>query len=118
MGQIATLLKRVKAVSYTEVTSDQTHRSQTSPRLGGHHRSRSPINDRRKDTHCDNRGRDASSYHEQRRGRGPEVNQDRDLRQNLPPRDVRERINRHITDRAVHENMRRIEYDAAHGPRA
>ena len=98
------------------VTSDQTLRSRTSPRPGGHHRSRSPINDRRKDTHRDNRGRDIGNYHEQRREHGQEVNQDRDLRQNLPPRDARERINRRITDRAVHENVQRIEYDASHGP--
>ena len=76
MGQTATLLKRVQAVSYTEVTSDQTHHSRTSPRSGGHHRSLSPINNRRKNTHRDNHGRDADSYHEQRRGRGHEVNQD------------------------------------------
>ena len=44
------------------------------------------------------------------------MDQDRDLRQNLSHKDARERINRHITDRAVHENVRRIEYDAAHGP--
>jgi len=31
MGQTATLLKRVQAISYTEVSSDQTHRSRTSP---------------------------------------------------------------------------------------
>ena len=31
MGQTATLLKRVQAVSYTEATSDQTNRSRTSP---------------------------------------------------------------------------------------
>jgi len=31
MGQTTTLLKRVQAVSYTEVTSDQTRRSRTSP---------------------------------------------------------------------------------------
>ena len=117
MGQTATLLKRVQAVSYTEVTSDQTHRSRTSARSGGHHRSRSPINNRRRDTHRDNRGRDAGSYHEQRRGRGHEVNQDRDLRHNIPPKDVHERINRRITERAVHENVRRIEYDAPHAPR-
>jgi hypothetical protein len=65
MGQTATLLKRVQAVSYMEVTSDQTHRSRTSPRTGGHRRSCSPNNNRRKDTHRDNRGRDAGSYHEQ-----------------------------------------------------
>ena len=80
MGQTATLLKRVQAVSYTEVTSDQTHHSHTSPRSCGHNRSRSPVNNRRKDTRRDNHGRDAGSYHEQRRGRGQEVNQDRDLR--------------------------------------
>jgi len=66
MGQTATLLKRVQAVSYTEVSFDQTHRSRTSPRPSGHRRSRSPINDRRKDTHRDNRGRDPGNYHEQR----------------------------------------------------
>jgi len=65
MGQTATLLKRVQAISYTEVTSYQTHRSRTSLRSGGHHRSRSPVNNRRKDTCHDNRGRDAGSYHEQ-----------------------------------------------------
>ena len=99
MRQTATLLKRVQAVSYTEVTSDQTHHSRTSPRLGGHRRSRSPINDHRNDTHRDNRGRDAGDYHEQRRGRGQEVNQDRDLQQNLPPRDACERINVDIWER-------------------
>ena len=118
MGQTATLLKRVQAVSYMEVTSDQTHRSRTSPRTGGHRRSRSPNNNRRKDTHRDNHGRDAGNYHEQRRERGHEVNQDQDLRHNIPPKDVRERINRRITERAVHENVRRIEYDTAHGPLA
>ena len=118
MGQTATLLKRVQSVSYTEVTSDQTHHSHTSPRSGGHRRSRSPANNRRKDTRRDNCGRDAGSYHEQRRGCGQEVNQDRDLRHNLPPKDVRERINRRITEQAVHENVRRFEYDAAHAPPA
>jgi hypothetical protein len=117
MGQTATLLKRVQVVSYTEVTSDQTRHSRTSPRSGGHRRSRSPANNRRKDNCRDNRNRDAGSYHKQRRGRGQDVNQDRDLRHNIPPKDVRERINRRITERAVHENMRRIEYDAAHAPR-
>ena len=115
MGQTTTLLKRVQAISYTEATSDQTHRSRASPRPSGHRRSRSPINNRRKDTHRDNRGQDAGNYHEQRRGRDPEVDQDRDLWQNLSHRDARERINRRITDRAIHENVRRIEYDAAHG---
>ena len=118
MGQTATLLKRVQAVSYTEVSSDQTHRSRTSLRPSGHHHSRSPANDRRKDTRRDNRGRDTGSYREQRRGRGQEVNQDQDLRYNIPPKDVCERINRRITERAVYENVRRIEYDAAHGPPA
>ena len=42
MGQTTTLLKRVQAVSHTEVSSDQTHRSRTSPRPSGHHHSRSP----------------------------------------------------------------------------
>ena len=110
MGQTATLQKRVQVVSYTEVTTDQTHRSRTSPRSGGHHRSRSP--NQRRDTHRDNRGRDAGSYHEQRRGHGQEVNH---LRHNIPPKDVHEHINRRITEQAVHENVRRIEYDAAHG---
>ena len=116
MGQTATLLKRVQAVSYTEVSSDQNHRNRTSPRPSGHRRSRSLVNDRRKHTHRDNHGRDPSNYHEQRRGCGQEVNQDRDLRHNIPPKDILERINRHITKRAVHENVRRIEYDAAHAP--
>jgi len=44
------------------------------------------------------------------------VNQDQDLRHNIPPKDVRERISRRNTERAVHENVRRIEYDAAHVP--
>ena len=73
MGQTATLLKRVQAVSYMEVSSDQTHRSQTSPRPSGRHHSRSP-NDRRKDTGRNNRGQDTGGYRDQRRGRGQEVN--------------------------------------------
>jgi len=105
MGQIATLLQRVQAVSYIEVTSDQNHCSRTSPRTGGHRRSRSPNNNWRMDTHRDNRGWDAGSYHEQRHEHGQEVNQDRDLRHNIPPKDVCERINRHIMERAVHENV-------------
>ena len=40
----------------------------------------------------------------------------RDLRYNILPKDARDRINRRATERAVHENLRRIEYDAAHGP--
>jgi len=115
MGQTATLLKRVQATSYTEVSSDQTHRSRTSPQPSEHHHSRSP-NNRRKDAGRHNRGRDASGYREQRRGRGQEVSQDRDLRYEIPPKDARDRINRRAMERAVHENLRRIEYDAAHGP--
>ena len=88
MGQTATLLKRVQAISYTEVSSDQTHRSQTSPQPSERHRSRSP-NDRRKDVGRGNRGRDTGGYREQKRGRGQEVNQDRDLRYNIPPKDAR-----------------------------
>ena len=118
MGQTATLLKRVQAISYTEATSDQTHRSRTSPRPGGHRRSRLPINDRRKETHHDNHGRDANHYHEQRRGCDQEVNQNHDLQQTLSHKDARECINRHIIERAVHENVRRIEYDVAHVPPA
>ena len=87
MGQTATLLKRVQAVSYTEISSDQTHRSRTSPRPSGRRHSRSPIG-RKKDAGRDNRGQDTGGYHEQRRGRGQEVNQDRDLRYNIPPKDV------------------------------
>ena len=105
MGQTATLLKRVQAVSYTEVSFDQTHCSQTSPRPSGRHHSRSPTNDRRKDTRRDNHGRDTGSYREQRHRRGQEVNQDKDLRHNIPHKDVRESTNRRITERAVHENV-------------
>jgi len=85
MGQTATLLKRVQAVSYTEISSDQTHRSRTSPRPSGRRHSRSP-NGRRKDAGRDYCGQDTGGY--QRRGRGQEVNQDRDLRYNIPPKDV------------------------------
>ena len=73
MGQTADLLRRVQAVSYTEVTSDQTHRSQASPRPGGHRRSHSSISDRRKETHRDDCGRDAGHNHEQRRVHDQEV---------------------------------------------
>jgi len=52
----------------------------------------------------------------QRRRRGQEVNQDRDLCYNIPPKDARDCINRRATERAVHENLRCIEYDAAHAP--
>jgi len=115
MGETATLLKRVQAVSYTEVTLDQTHRSRTSPQPSERHRSCSP-NNRRKDMGRDNRGRDNGGNRKQKRGHGQEVIQDRDLRYNIPPKDARDRINRRATERAVHENLRRIEYDAAHGP--
>ena len=40
MGQTVDLLRRVQALSYIEVTSDQTHRSRASARLGGHSHSR------------------------------------------------------------------------------
>jgi len=85
MGQTTTLLKRVQAISYTKVSSDQTHRSRTSPQPSERHRSRSP-NNHRKDTGRDNRGRDTGGYRKQKRGRGQEVNQDRDLRYNIPPK--------------------------------
>jgi hypothetical protein len=98
MGQTATLLKRVQAISYTEITFDQTHHSRTSPRSGGHRRSRSPANNRRKDAGRDNRGQDTGGYREHRRGRGQEVNQDKDLCHNIPPKDARERINRRATE--------------------
>ena len=35
---------------------------------------------------------------------------------NIPTKDAHDRINRRATERAVHENLRRIEYDAALGP--
>jgi len=118
MGQTTVLLKRDQAFSYMEVTSDQTHRSRASPRPGGHRHSRSPIDDHRKEAHSDDRGRDAGRNREQRRGHDQEVDQGRtrDLRQNLSHKDACERINRRINDRAAHENVHRIEYDAAHGP--
>jgi len=73
MGQTIDLLKRVQAISYTEVSSDQTHRSQASPRPGGHRRSRSPVDDRRKEAHRDDHGRDAARNCEQRRGYDQDV---------------------------------------------
>jgi len=73
MGQTTTLLKRVQAISYTEVSSDQTHRSRISPQPSEHHCCRSP-NNRRKDSRRGNGGRDAGGYREQNRGRGQEVN--------------------------------------------
>ena len=71
MGQTATLLKRVQAISYAGVSFDHTHRSQTSPQPSEHHHSRSP-NNRRRGSRRDNGGRDAGGYHEQNRGQ--EVN--------------------------------------------
>ena len=106
------MLKRVQAVSYTEVSSDQTHRSRTSPRPNVRRHSRSP-NGHKKDAGRDNRGHDMAGY--QRHGRVQEVNQDRDLHYNIPPKHAHDRINRRAKERAVHENLRRIEYDAAHG---
>jgi hypothetical protein len=46
------------------------------------------------------------------------VNQDpnRDLCQQLPPRDARSRILSRANDRQAYENIRRIEYDTEHGP--
>jgi hypothetical protein len=73
MGQTADLLRMVQAISYMEVTSDQTHRSRASARPGGHHRSHSPMNDCRKETHHDVRGRDAGHNREQRREHDQEV---------------------------------------------
>ena len=61
--------------------------------------------------------RSANNGHRgQNRRRGQEVNQHRDLRYNIPPKDARDRINRRATERAVHEDLHRIEYDATHGP--
>jgi len=114
MGQTTSLLKKVQAISYAEVSSDHTHRNRTSPQPSEHHRSRSP-NNCRKYSRRDNGGRDAGGYREQNRGRGQEVNQHRDLRYNILPKDARDRINMRATVRAVHENLRRIEYDATHG---
>jgi hypothetical protein len=46
------------------------------------------------------------------------VNQDpnRDLRQQLPPRDACSRILSRANDRQAYENIRCIEYDTEHGP--
>jgi hypothetical protein len=46
------------------------------------------------------------------------VNQDpnRDLCQQLAPRDTHSRILSHANDRQAYENFRRIEYDTEHGP--
>ena len=57
MGQTADLLRRAQAISYMEVTSNQTHRSQASPRPGAHHHSRSCNDDRGKAARHDSRGR-------------------------------------------------------------
>jgi len=118
MGQIVDLLRRTQAISYTEVTSDQTHRSQASPWPSTHRRSRSPNDDRGKAARRDGHGRDVGRNREQRHSHDQEVDQVRncDLWHNLSHKDTREHINRCINDRAAHENMHRIEYDAAHGP--
>jgi hypothetical protein len=46
------------------------------------------------------------------------VNQDpnRDLRQQLSPRDAHSHIINHANDSQAYENVRRIEYDTEHGP--
>jgi hypothetical protein len=46
------------------------------------------------------------------------VNQDpnRDLRQQLPPRDARSHILSRANDHQAYENICRIEYDTEHGP--
>jgi hypothetical protein len=63
MGQTATLLKRVQAISYVDVSSDHTHRTRTSPQPSEHHHSRSP-NNRRRGSRRDNGGQDADGYRE------------------------------------------------------
>jgi len=77
MGETPDLLTRVQAISYTEVTSDKTHCSRASLRLDEHRRSRSPIDDRSKEAHRDDHGRDAGRNREQRRGHDQEVDQGR-----------------------------------------
>ena len=118
MGQIVDLLRRTQAISYTEVTSDQTHRSQASPWPSKHRRSRSPNDDRGKAARRDGRVRDVGRNREQRHSHDQEVDQvrNRNLWHNLSHKDTREHINRCINDRDAHENMRHIKYDAAHGP--
>ena len=71
MGQTTDLLRRTQAISYTEVTSDWSHRSQASPRPSGHRRNSSPDafqqknnNDHRnREAHHNGRGRDADRKH-------------------------------------------------------
>ena len=75
MGQTTDLLRRAQALSYTVVTSDQTHQSRASPRPGTHHRSRSPDDDRRRVARHDDRGRDAGRNRKQRHGHDQEVDQ-------------------------------------------
>jgi len=118
MGQTPDLIRRTQAISYTEVTSDQTHRSRASPRPSAHRRSRSPDDGRGRAARRDDRGRDTGRNRGPRHGHDQEVDQgrNRDLRHNLSHKDAHERINRCINVRATHENVRRIEYDAAHGP--
>jgi len=68
MGQTTHLLRRVHAISYMEVTSDQTHRSRASPRPDRHRRSRSLIDDRKKEAHRNDHCRDVGRNREQRHG--------------------------------------------------
>jgi len=69
MGQTTTQLKRVQASPTwrsppTRLIAVAPHHEQVDTVVAV------PINNRRKDTHRDNRGWDAGSYHEQRRGHG------------------------------------------------
>jgi len=66
MGQMVDLLRRMQAISYTEVTSNRSRRSQASPRPSGHRRNHSPDAFQQKNNndnchrqaHRDGRGRD------------------------------------------------------------
>jgi len=126
MGQKANLLRRAQGVSYTEATSDRSHRSQVSPRPGGPRcnylpdafRQENDNDHGNREAHRHDRGRDAG--HRRRAyepGHDQEVDQgtDYNLRRSLPHRDVHDHINKHINDRAAHENIHRIEYDTVHG---
>ena len=97
MGQTADLLRRTQAISYTEVTSNRSRRSQASPRPSEHRRNPSPDafqqknnNDHRnREAHHDGRGRDAGC---ERRAYRPGYDRDQkvdqgegyDLRRSLP----------------------------------
>ena len=118
MGQMPDLLRRMQAISYMEVTSDQTHRSRASPQPSAHRRSRSPDDGHGRAARRNNHGRDTGPNREPGHGHTQEVDEGRncELQHNLSHKDARERINRRINDIAIHENMRRIEYDATHGP--